>query len=56
MKKKNNEMIPMKHTVLIIGKQNRILCPLKVIFKDESKIQTFLKNKNSQMTLKAQLI
>ena len=49
-------MLPMKHTVLIIGKQNRILCPLKVIFKEESKIQTFLKNKNSQMTLKAQLI
>lgn len=41
-----NEMLPMKNKVIIIGKQNRILCPLKGI----------LKNKNSHMTLKAQLI
>ena len=34
--KKKNEMLLMKDTVIIIGKQNRILCPLKGIFNDEN--------------------
>ena len=30
-----NEMLPMKNKVIIIGKQNRILCPLKGILKKQ---------------------